>query len=240
MAFRLHEKAAAKDHPVSCCELASFYKHGVGCKKNLEKARLMFEKAMHLHAEEYVINATHLVLLGHSLALSLVDRGETGKGLSILLPLAERGNSHAQCSMSSLCGHVGDMEGRMRWTIKCSESCSDDPDDSFPALDSAMRLRDYCLSRHWYAIASKIDQGALEGYEAKLVKDAHDVLCDIRRECAWCSCSLDRSIRKMCKGCKAHCYCSKDCQKAHWNAEENDHRSECKNAMVVKKKIAAK
>ena len=54
MAFRLYEKAAAKDHPVSCCELAAFYKHGVGCKKNLEKARIMFEKAMHLHAEEYV------------------------------------------------------------------------------------------------------------------------------------------------------------------------------------------
>ena len=63
----------------------------------------------------------------------------------------------------------------MRWTIKCSESCSEDPGGCFPALDSAMRLRDYCLSRHWYAVASKIKQDAMEDYEAVLVKDAHDV-----------------------------------------------------------------
>lgn len=240
MAFRLYEKAAAKDHPIACCELAEMYQHGIGCKENLEKARAMFEKAVCLRVEEYVKNALPIIMFGHKLALSLIDRGETGKGLSILLPLAERGNAQAQSSMSSLCGRVGDMEGRMRWTIKCSESCSEDPGDCFPALDSAMRLRNYCLSRHWYAAASKIKQYALENYEAELRKDAHEELCDIRQECAWCQCTLDRSSRKMCKGCKTYCYCSKACQKAHWNAEENDHRSECKNAMVVKKKIAVK
>ena len=67
MAFRLNEKAAAKDHPVSCYELAVFYKHGIGCKENLEKAQVMFEKAMHLHVEEYIQNVLPIIFSGTTL-----------------------------------------------------------------------------------------------------------------------------------------------------------------------------
>ena len=58
-----------------------------------------------------------------------------------------------------------------------------------------------------------------------------------RKECATCGTALDRSNRKLCKGCRNHCYCSRECQKVHWNRKNDGHRAECKEAQELKVQI---
>lgn len=234
-AFRWHEEAASKDHPISCFRIASFYAYGIdSCKKDLEKACIMFEKAMLLRAEDFFV-ATVILDVGVDLAEFLLKAGKTEEGLSLLVPLGKRGNGEAQCCLSELHQRVGDFEGARCWAAMCSEN----PDNPFTALQTSLYLRAHCVVRHWYSVASKNDLEIRRNYKAPLLKDAREILCHLRRQCAWCEISLDRSTRKMCKDCKTHCYCSEVCQSAHWNAEKNGHRSDCQKVTEVKKKVAA-
>ena len=244
MAFDLHERAASMDHPKACLSLASFYSCGIGCKENLEKARLEFEKAMHLHVEDVVHSDYVIFKIGIHIAEELLDAGETEKGLSVLLPLAERGNGEAQCLLSELHERIGDQEGSQHWISVSSEN----PNDPGSAMAGSLRRRNWCLARYWYGIDSKFEHESLklrrleaahESLKLRRLEAAHELFCALRKVCAWCETSLDRSTRKLCKGCKTHCYCSISCQEAHWNAEENGHRSDCQKVMEVKKKVAA-
>ena len=233
-AIGLYERAAEKNHPLSCSALTHLYTAGEECKKNIEKAQIMFEKAARLRAEDYAFSRDHIFWVGFNLARELLDAGHVERGLSILLPFAERGNSRAQSMLGDLHDRVGDFEGSQRWYTSSSEN----PDHPLAALASSIGADRACLGRYWYGVASKIESDSSEVHEVPLLKRVHKFLHNLRQECAWCLTSLDRSTRKMCKGCKALCYCSEDCQRADWNAEKNGHRSDCQKVQEVKKKVA--
>ena len=229
-AVRWYEKGASRDHPVSCLRLARLYRQGNGHKKDLENARIMFDKAMHLRAENFIRREFPIFNIGYEIAEELVDAERMEEGLLVLLPLARRGFGEAQCMMCSLFHRVGDLKGATLWATTCSEN----PRNPLAALCCSVDIGNLSLVRYWYGLVSD----SADVRDTKILKTVHDMLCDLRQICAWCQTNLDRSTRKMCKGCKAHCYCSEDCQRAHWNAEENDHRSECQKVMEVKIKVA--
>jgi hypothetical protein len=59
----------------------------------------------------------------------------------------------------------------------------------------------------------------------------------IRNKCGGCGAILEGDMRKKCGGCKTFCYCSRECQKLHWNRSKNGHRDECKEVMELKRKV---
>ncbi|MDM5272018.1 hypothetical protein PGH07_07490 [Sulfurovum sp. zt1-1] len=46
-AFKRIEQLASREYPEAICDLAQFYEHGVGTKKNKKTAKELYEKAMH-------------------------------------------------------------------------------------------------------------------------------------------------------------------------------------------------
>ena len=56
----------------------------------------------------------------------------------------------------------------------------------------------------------------------------------IERSCAICGKEDTETLTlKQCIGCSACCYCSQECQTAHW--EEHNHRGECKQVKILNK-----
>ena len=238
-AFRLFEKAAEQDHPDSCIWHVGRLIAGFGCKRNLEKARVTFEKAVRI---PFQYDYKEVLLTGNNLATALFGNGEIEKGHSVLSAMekfADKAGGEALGVMSVFYDQVEDFEGFWRVNKKLSESPDACP---FSALSGALNTDNFCLARMWYGVSSKVELGndeVLGKSRKSLLKSTHEALCRLRQKCAWCGISLDRSNRKMCKGCKAYCYCSEACQEAQWNAKEDDHKSECQKAMEVKKKTIA-
>lgn len=61
-------------------------------------------------------------------------------------------------------------------------------------------------------------------------RNVDGILREIRDECGGCGAVLEGETHKYCAGCKTYCYCSRDCQKRHWNRSRSGHREECKEA----------
>ena len=60
---------------------------------------------------------------------------------------------------------------------------------------------------------------------------------EIRDTCGGCGVEFEGKERKFCRGCRAVCYCSRDCQKMHWNRKKDNHREDCKAATELKRKL---
>ena len=72
-------------------------------------------------------------------------------------------------------------------------------------------------------------------------KRVEDIGCQLRRlrnNCGGCGVDLDGDRRQYCRQCKTYCYCSRECQKLHWNRiGEGGHAHECKKVQCLKKEI---
>ena len=60
---------------------------------------------------------------------------------------------------------------------------------------------------------------------------------DVRDSCGGCGAEFDGKDRKYCRECRTFCYCSRDCQKLHWNCKKNGHREDCLGLKELKKQM---
>ena len=58
-----------------------------------------------------------------------------------------------------------------------------------------------------------------------------------RDTCGGCGTEFEGKERKFCRGCRSYCYCSRECQKIHWNRKNGGHREDCKAATELKRKM---
>lgn len=239
---RWAEKAAEGGHPEAQCFFGRLLMAGEGMSIDLERARGYFERALQLDGDGHCADTCRHSLVELADIHTVERRDEVSN--SILVPLAQSGFCRAQL-------RVG-----MRTLVDDKE-----PFAAYPMLISAVLraedLGDVTDAAYWAMVCcddlNRLAKANLLLPIARRSLDYHDVqeckgrlrmmiamkedLRALRKECAYCCVPLDRSNRKLCKGCRTHCYCSRNCQKKHWGLGNGGHRSECKEAQSLKTQI---
>ena len=84
------------------------------------------------------------------------------------------------------------------------------------------------LGMLWFSISRKLLQYASDNESQEpFMLGCWPELRNIRNACGGCGAVLEGERRKMCRRCRTYCYCSRDCQKSHWNRADGGHRGEC-------------
>lgn len=225
------EKAAANGHPGACLELAFYNVLGKETPQNLARAENYAERARAIHSK-FVPETNDLLICIACQHFKGNDDAAAERILSRLI---------ADDRASSIMSKVGDLLfDRMEWydlAALAYERCAMEGCISAP-LDVAfcyINIEKYSLGRIWLLYTNKTRVAfAIEPSEWSKDQDRRDecrgILREIRDECGGCGAALEGETRKYCAGCRTHCYCSRDCQKRHWNRSRDGHREECKEA----------
>ena len=245
-AVRWYRKAAAKGHPGAMLNLSVACREGKGCSRDLAEAKANAQKALICGGDHYEVHILHeLALIGIEYGRS-GDRDEAKSTLSAILEmdvekLATTGNLEAQYNLGCLYYNVGkDYSSALKWFATCVLQ-GGYGFDAVCAMGSCWNLKRYAEAKLWLSIASSSTaRHEIPDNWAEHVSHVQQYLRYLRQCCKVCSAPLDRSNRQLCKGCKAYCYCSRECQKVHWNRSEDGHREECKRVTELEEKLAAK
>ena len=247
-AVRWFRKAVAKGHPDSMVHLGSMLCEGQGCEQDLTLAVEYAERAMEIDLR-FSQGAVD-VLAG--VAEQYDELGNPERAISILSPLAEFGNVAAQRSISDIYIHIDDHLSALKWSEMAFFGDDDENADeygSYTSVMSALKAMSCCYAqrnlpraRFWQLIANKglrliLSRCHDPNMVVQSISALRGVLRSIRDRCGGCGATLQGAMRKKCGGCKTICYCSRECQKLHWNRSKDSHRDECKGVMELKERL---
>ena len=107
---------------------------------------------------------------------------------------------------------------------------------AYDAMDCCFELDRFAEAKLWLSVASTSEDEKAHDEPVHL-SGLQEELRTLRKTCKVCSIPLDTTTRKLCKGCKTYCYCSKACQKIHWDRTEDGHREECKRVTELREQL---
>lgn len=240
-AVRWFRKAVAQNHPVAMIMLGDMLSRGIGCDQNLGLARIHLDKAMSI--DEGLVGVAQEALI--AVAAGYANSGDRQTAISIATPIAESGKSFAQYNLGVTLSFSGDIEAAYKWLSKAALGASGIAEKAaFEALRCCvMSLQMWPQTKFWLSVTTKNLRYLLSDAVAGSlrivgrVNSCRNAMRDLRNKCGGCGAELSGTMRKKCGACKTFCYCSRDCQKAHWNRKKNGHRKDCKEVMELKKKM---
>ena len=106
-------------------------------------------------------------------------------------------------------------------------------------------LQKYAQAKFWARIVKKTLRHPRMNGEARIARVKKLVIIQrklraLRDVCGGCGAEFEGKERKFCRACRAYCYCSRECQKMHWNRKKDGHREDCKAASELKQKMKEK
>ena len=236
---RWFRKAAAKGDPRAMLNMSLCCREGEGCSRDLAEGRAWAQKAAIFDEfKDDVINQLALIGLDYG---EDCQHDEAQSTLSAILEMdVENVATYAttQYNLGCLYDNAGDYSSALKWISKCIFQGDYDSDAVCGAMAFCWLLGRFAEAKLWLSFDSRTGREGTDYQDwAVYVPHLQQRLRDLRQSCKVCSAPLDRANRKLCKGCKTFCYCSRDCQKVHWNRSEDGHREECKKVTELKKKV---
>eukprot|EP00563_Minutocellus_polymorphus_P012157 CAMPEP_0181065338 /NCGR_PEP_ID=MMETSP1070-20121207/24686_1 /TAXON_ID=265543 /ORGANISM="Minutocellus polymorphus, Strain NH13" /LENGTH=289 /DNA_ID=CAMNT_0023145723 /DNA_START=136 /DNA_END=1005 /DNA_ORIENTATION=+ len=229
-AMKWLKMAAAHGHPGACVTLSHRYFYGEEYGRDLAKAEAYAEQAKEIHSAFVPVANKYLYLIA-STHLKYSDDAAAEHILSRLI-FYERDSSSMDI-MGGLLSHIGAYHLAALAFERCAMAGSESAANFAASLH--LQSEKYSLAKGWsqYARKANIVFGT-DSSEWLMGKDRRDSwrckLREIRDFVGWCDVALEGETRKMCGGCRTYCYCSRDCQKRHWNDFWVSHSEECKEA----------
>ena len=236
-AVRYLRKAASAGSPEALFHLARHYGDGTGCIQNVEEALVCLERCKTIDPEyEDFVNAYMAYLSG-----CLVNDKRIDLARMIFERLAIVGHVKAQAALGVMYGGDDsiDTAREHQWYMIAALNA---PNEKKHCLTIARTevARFFCLqgqpgqARFFLKQAFVLREGC--GGEEVLLR-AHSLLQGLHATkaiCSGCGISLpDKRARFTCRQCRAVCYCSRSCQKRHWNCT-GGHADDCKSAERMK------
>ena len=258
------EKAAKLNHPGAIYRFGTMHLCGdrdFGCDIDISKARGVFDHLLsHSWASSspFFTEGCHLALV--TIGIEIIERAianEDPRGfetaIAILDPIAtveqakKRDAIDAQYQLGRAHAYTGNMALAKSWCMSSFFCKLGDPECSantgapaVGALICCKRMGLWAQVKVWDDVAKAIPllptlSNDERGKRVMQLVQAKRYLRKIRGYCGFCGSLFSTTAeRKLCRGCHALCYCSRECQKKHWNRNENSHREDCKASMVLK------
>ena len=248
-AFRWFSKASKKNHPEAHWLLGIMFTEGHGSAADLAKAHHHLKSAMSFGVEvlgedcraNLIDLAKRYMGVDATVAKSILDQlidTSRGDGLSDSDALLCRGNlfiKDGDCSMAS-CMFRGAFLNGMKHGLDVTASAMSS--SSVCAFMCACQLGFVAQAAFWMRriTISSICIDSRRESVGRLVSFRRG-LREQRDICGGCGIEFEGKERKFCRGCRAYCYCSRECQKTHWNRKNDGHREDCKGLMELKQKV---
>ena len=247
-AFRWFSKACKQNHPQAHKRLGMMLMEGDGVAVDLAKAHRHLQIAMSVGAEVLVVEEYRAVLadlaqryltVDATVAKSIFDQvidtrilGE-GEGTSNGVALTCRGSLYMDDGDYAMAGCMyGDavLNGMIHGLQTTASSLC--------AFICALEVGNVAQAAFWIrrVKVSKIEIDARRDAIERLIKFRQDVRA-LRDICGGCGAEFEGKERKFCRGCHAYCYCSRECQKMHWNRKNDGHRKDCKGLTELKQRM---
>ena len=248
-AFRWFSKASKQNHPQAHKRLGVMLMEGDGVAVDLAKAHHHFESAMSfgsgvLVVEEYRTFLAELAMrymdVDATVAKSILDQlidtctpdGRPWESIA----LACRGEQFAidgDYAMASDMYRDAFLNEMMHGVDVAAKSMC--------AFIYAQKGGNLAQAAFWMKRTRVSDVGyvtvaGLRGAVERLVRFRQDLRA-LRDICGGCGVEFEGKERKFCRGCRTFCYCSRECQKMHWNRKNDGHREDCKGLTESKQKV---
>ena len=243
-AFDYMVKAASQGHPEAVLMLCELCRGQFGHPRDLMAAQIFAKKARSFHPDLRLNSNMRLL----NIAKEYLEDGAVEEVMGILSDVAKETDPNALDG--ELCKGVAVFAYRIQQYQFSGEMFARAfyhgiIQSAFHASDCYTRTEHYALCKLWLSVACKTssdfrcfmmkgDDGTIVPLSWSFFKPRRDAirseLREIRDSCGGCGTALEGDMRKYCRGCKAFCYCGRDCQKMHWNRADGGHRAECKEA----------
>ena len=244
-ANRWQEKAAKSGHPGATYNIGISFLFGHGRRVDLSKATQYFRLALSRGARGLTRTRCYSSLIAVAQTYVNLDTPEaTEEARAILLSLLAEPNTSAadaNCVLGRTYYYENDHSAAYSQFVLSALVSGEEEVVSLYAMACKRILGHHAPGRFWLGkvTISKLVFQTEERRKFAITSflSYQRKLRQLRDICGGCGAEFEGKDRKFCRECRTYCYCSRECQKMHWNRKDNGHREDCLGLKDLKQKL---